>query len=336
MTFRVLWPQMRWPDSRDIEISSLGELGEAEFCERHADVTDEQWANCDAVVTITDIPDEHRDKLKKCRLLVTPKVGFDNLDVAEWGQRGIPVANVPDYGTMEVADHAMALMLSLMKGITFHTRELKQDPKGLWRPALNPYGKRLSSCVLGIVGLGRIGTAVALRAKAFGMDVRFYDPYAENGRDLSIGVTRVLSLEELFAQSDVVSLHAPLSDATEKLINAEVLAHSKPGLILINSARGPIIDLDALYEALRDDTILAAGLDVLPEEPANPEHPLIKAWAANEEWIDHRMVMTPHSAFYTPESVYDMRYKGGELAVRYLSGGPLDNCVNAEFISNYR
>ncbi len=336
MTFKVLWPQMRWPDSRDIEISSVADLGEAQFCERFADVTDEQWANCDALVTVNDIPAEYRDKLKKCRILVTPKVGFDNLDIGEWGQRGMPVCNVPDYGTMEVADHAMALMLSLMKGITFHTRELKQDPKGLWRPALNPYGKRLSSCVLGIVGLGRIGTAVALRAKAFGMDVRFYDPYAENGRDLSIGVTRVQSLEELFAQSDVVSLHAPLSDATEKLINAEVLAHSKPGLILINTARGPIIDLDALYQALRDDTILATGLDVLPEEPANPEHPLIKAWAANEEWIDHRMVITPHSAFYTPESVYDMRYKGGEIAVRYLSGGTLDNCVNAEFVANYR
>ncbi len=237
---------------------------------------------------------------------------------------------------MEVADHAIALMLSLMKGITFHTRELKKDPKGLWRPALNPYGKRLSACVFGVVGLGRIGTAAALRAKAFGMDVRFCDPYVENGKDLSLGVTRVRELADLFAQCDVVSLHLPLSAATEKIINAKVLAKSKPGLILINSARGPIIDLDALEQALRDETILAAGLDVLPEEPANPNHPLIKAWAADEEWIDHRLVITPHSAFFTPESVHDMRYKGGEIAVRYLDGGGLENCVNAEFLSNYR
>jgi len=336
MSFRILWPKMRWRETRDIEISSLGDLGQAEFCDRFEDVTDDQWQQCDALVTLLDVPPQYRDKLQKCRLLVTPKVGFDNIDLAYWGQRGIPVCNVPDYGTMEVADHALALMLSLMKGVTFHTRELKRDPQGLWRPALNPYGKRLSSCVLGLVGLGRIGMAVALRAKAFGMDVRFFDPYVENGRDLALGVTRVLSLEELFAQSDVVSVHAPLATETDKLINAEVLAHSKPGLILVNTARGPIIDLDALYDAMRREQVLAAGLDVLPQEPADPDHPLIKAWAADEEWIDHRLVITPHSAFYTPESVYDMRYKGGEIAVRYLSGGSLENCVNREMIETLR
>ena len=230
----------------------------------------------------------------------------------------------------------MALMLSLMKGITFHTRELKQDPKGFWRPALNPFGKRLSACVFGVVGLGRIGTAAALRAKAFGMDVVMYDPNRENGAELSIGIRRVHTLEGLFGQSDVVSLHAPLSERTEKLINFDVLSHSKPGLILINTARGPIIDLDGLYEAMKADKIQACGLDVLPEEPANPDHPLIKAWAADEEWIDHRLLITPHSAFFTPESVYDMRYKGGELIVKYLSGGRLDNCVNQEWLVNPR
>ena len=336
MTYRVLWPQMRWPDTRDIEISSVGDEGQAEFCERYADVSDEQWANADALVSINDIPDAHRAQLAKCRILVTPKVGYDNLDLKAWGELGIPVCNVPDYGTMEVADHAIALMLSLMKGITFHTRELKKDPKGLWRPALNPYGKRLSSCTLGIVGLGRIGTAAALRAKAFGMDVCFHDPYVENGRDLALGVRRVQALDELFAECDVVSLHLPLSEATEKLIDARVLAHAKPGLILINTARGPIIDLDALEQALRDETVLAAGLDVLPEEPANPEHPLIKAWAADEDWIDHRLLVTPHSAFFTPESVYDMRYKAGEIAMRYLLTGRLENCVNAQFLVEKR
>ena len=331
MTFRILWPAMRWPDGRAIEESSVGEHT-AEFSERYTDVTDEQWANCDAVVSVNDISAEYREKMTKCRIFATPKVGFDNIDSKAWAQMGIPVCNVPDYGTQEVADHAMALMLSLMKGITFHTRELKQDPKGLWRPALNPFGKRLSACVFGVVGLGRIGTAVALRAKAFGMDAVMYDPNRENGAELSIGIRRVHTLEELFGQSDVVSLHAPLSESTEKLINFDVLSHSKPGLILINTARGPIIDLDGLYQAMKADKIQACGLDVLPEEPANPDHPLIKAWAADEEWIDHRLLLTPHSAFFTPESVYDMRYKGGELIVKYLSGGRLDNCVNQEWL----
>jgi len=323
---------MRWPDNREIEISSVGDHS-AQFSERYVDVSAEQWATCDAVVSVMDIPEEYRNQMEKCRIFVTPKVGFDNIDVKAWAEIGIPVCNVPDYGTLEVADHAMALALSLMKGITFHTRELKKDPRGLWRPALNPYGKRLSVCVFGIVGLGRIGTAVALRAKAFGMDVVMYDPYRENGAELSLGIRRAQSLEEVFGQSDVVSLHLPLSDKTEKLINAEVLASSKEGLILVNTARGPIIDLDGLHQALQENHIAAAGLDVLPEEPANPEHPLIKAWAADEEWIDHRLLLTPHSAFFTPESVYDMRYKGGEVAVNYLAENRLNNCLNSEWLT---
>jgi lactate dehydrogenase-like 2-hydroxyacid dehydrogenase len=335
MTFNILWPAMRWPGNREIETSSVGEHT-AIFCERFADVSDEQWASADALVTVNDIPEEFRAKLDKCRIVVTPKVGFDNIDVKAWAEMGLPVCNVPDYGTQEVADHAIALMMSLMKGITFHTRELKKDPRGLWRPALNPFGKRLSACVFGVVGLGRIGTAAALRAKAFGMDVVMYDPYRENGAELSVGVRRAKSLEEVFGQADVVSIHAPLSANTEKLINADVLAASKPGLILINTARGPIIDLDALHDALKADTIQAAGLDVLPEEPADPEHPLIKAWAADEDWINDRLLLTPHSAFFTPESVYDMRYKGGEVAVAYLSEGILQNCVNSEWLTSAR
>ena len=296
MTFNVVWPEMRWPSDREIEESSVGE-NTAIFCERYTDVTEEQWSSCDAVVSVQDIPEEFADKMTNCRIFVTPKVGFDNIDGQAWAKRGIPVCNVPDYGTQEVADHAIALMMSLMKGITFHTRELKKDPRGLWRPALNPYGKRLSACTFGVVGLGRIGTAAALRAKAFGMDVVMFDPYRENGAELSIGVRRAHSLEELFGQCDVVSIHLPLSDEAEKLINLEVLKSSKPGLILINTARGPIIDLDGLYDALKGDHIQAVGLDVLPEEPANPDHPLIRAWADDEEWVDNRLLLTPHSAF---------------------------------------
>ena len=228
MSYRILWPAMRWPDGRHIEESSVAGHS-AEFCERYTDVTDDQWANCDAVVSVNDIPEEYRQKMTNCKIFVTPKVGFDNIDGKAWAEMGIPLCNVPDYGTQEVADHAMALMLSLMKGITFHTRELKQDPRGLWRPALNPFGKRLSDCTFGVVGLGRSGTAATLRAKAFGMDVVMYDPYRENGAELAVGIRRVHSLEDLFGQCDVVSLHLPLSSATEKLINAEVLSHNPRG-----------------------------------------------------------------------------------------------------------
>ena len=122
MTYRVLWPIMRWPDGRDIEQASMGELGQAEFCDAFAEVTDEQWANCDAVVSAPDIPPEFRDKLERCRIFVTPKVGFDNIDLAAWGAMGVPVCNVPDYGTQEVADHAMALMLDAHERASPSTR----------------------------------------------------------------------------------------------------------------------------------------------------------------------------------------------------------------------
>ncbi|MBX3706254.1 MAG: C-terminal binding protein [Pseudomonadales bacterium] len=328
MSFRVLWPAMRWPDGGEIERSSLAGFGTAEFCSGFGAVTDDQWTNCDAVVSYVDVPEPFRQRMRRCRIFVTPSVGFDRIDLDYWGSRGVPVCNVPDYGTQEVADHAIALMLSLMKGITFHTRELKADPRGNWRPALSPFGRRLSVCTFGIVGLGRIGTAAALRAKAFGMDVAFYDPLLENGRDLALGIRRVHGLTELFATSDVVSLHLPLATETRGLIGREVLAHARPGLILINTARGALIDLDALYDALREGHVQAAGLDVLPDEPADPDHPLIRAWAADEPWIDHRLVLTPHSAFFTPESVHDMRFKGGAVAIAYLREGRLENCVN--------
>lgn len=336
MTFKILWPDMRWPGDKSIELASVANGGEAVFHQYARDVSAAEWAACDAVVNGVDLDAIFRAQLARCRIFVKPAVGFDNIDLAAWGALGIPVCNVPDYGTQEVADHALALMLSLMKGITFHTRELKQDPRKKWRPALNPYGKRLSVCTMGIVGLGRIGTAVALRAKAFGMNVVFYDPLVSNGSDLAIGVKRVHSLKELFSISDAISVHAPLSAGTTKLINAEVLSASKPGLILINTARGPIVDLDALHDALKSGKVQAAGLDVLPVEPAEPDHPLIKAWAADEEWIDHRLVITPHSAFFTPESVHDMRYKAGEVALTYLSTGRLQNCVNEAFLKHRR
>ena len=140
-------------------------------------------------------------------------------------------------------------------------------------------------------------------------------------------------MEELFVQSDVVSLHLPLSTVTRNIINTDILKHSKKGMMLINTARGPVIDLNALYDAMKSNIVSTAGLDVLATEPADPAHPLIKAWAANEEWINHRLLITPHSAFCTPESMRDMRFKAGEIAIAYLKYNRLQNCVNKEYLA---
>jgi phosphoglycerate dehydrogenase-like enzyme len=334
--YRVLWPAMRWPDGWEIERDALGDGVVGEFVHRFDAVTDAQWRGCDAIVSALDVPAEYRDRLDVCRIFVTPKVGFDNIDLAAWGALGVPVCNVPDYGTMEVADHAIALMLALHKGIVFHTEALRADPRGNWRPALNPFGRRLSALTFGVVGLGRIGTAAALRAKAFGMRVVFFDPYLPNGADLALGVGRVASLEALFAASDVVSVHAPLGPETRKLVGARAFAAARAGAILVNTARGEIVDLDALEAALREGRIAAAALDVLPEEPANPSHPLISAWSRGEPWVKDRLLLTPHSAFCTPESVRDMRAKGAEVAAVYLREGRLMNCVNQGFLAHRR
>lgn len=329
MTMRILFPNLS-PEHEHIARDHVGTGFQLEFCEGPADVSDEQWANVDAIVG--NFPAQHIDKLRNCRIFVKYGVGYDDVDIERFGKLGIPVCNTPDYGTREVADHAIALMMTLAKSISYHDQELREDLRANWRPAHNPFGRRLSVCTYGVIGMGRIGTAAARRAKAFDMDVVFYDPYQPNGYQFAIGVRRAETLAELMGQCDFVSIHAPLTAETRSLVGAEAFAAAKKGMILINTARGPIVDIDALYDALKDNTVLAAGLDVLPEEPANPQSRLIAAWQRNEDWIRHRLLVTPHSAFFTPESMRDNRGFAARTAARFLRDGRLDNCVNRQFL----
>jgi phosphoglycerate dehydrogenase-like enzyme len=329
MAMRILWPNL---PARLVPVATeaVGSGFELEFREKFEDVSDEQWANADAVVG--GCPPPYIDKLRACRIFVKYGVGYDDVDIERFGKLGIPVCNVPDYGTREVADHAIALMMTLAKSVAYHDSELRADLKGNWRPAHNPFGRRLSICTFGVVGMGRIGTAAALRAKAFDMDVVFYDPYQPNGYQFAIGVRRADALAELMGQCDFVSIHTPLTAETRGLIGAEAFAAAKRGMILINTARGPVVDIDALHDAMKDGTVQAAGLDVLPEEPANAQRRLIAAWQKSEDWIRHRLLLTPHSAFYTPESMRDNRAFAARTAARYLRDGRLENCVNKQFL----
>ena len=268
----------------------------------------------------------------RARIAVRHGVGFDNIDVEGFGELGVPVCNVPDYGTTEVADHAIALMLALARGtITFH-EALRADPRGGWRPRSAPLVLRLRTATFGVVGLGRIGIAAARRAAAFGMRIVFYDPYRPSGTELALGFTRLNSLEELMSESDVVSVHAPLNSETHHLIGTKALAAAKPGMILVNTARGGVVDLDALHEAMRDGKVGGAALDVLETEPADPAHPLIKAFVGREAWLDGRFTISPHAAFFSPAAQFDLRYKTAEVAITYLKEGRLMNCVNEEFL----
>ena len=327
MTLRVLWPNRDPKRDNSAELAGLGERIEAVFGGGMQNVTDGQWATCDGIVGTQPQPDQLA-KLRNCKIFVKTAVGYDDVDVAGWTARNIPVCNCPDYGTREVADHTMALMLAIFRGITYHDQLLRAHPDLNWHMTAVPFARRLSTLTLGLVGFGRIAVATALRAKAFEIDVIFYDANKPNGIEHSLGVRRADSLEQLLGESDVVSIHVPLNERTEQLFNSQLFEHMRRGSVLLNTARGSIIDLDALFDAMKNDIVLAAGLDVLPDEPMDVESPLIKAWLNGEDWIRHRLVITPHTAFMAPESLYDIRRLTARTAARYLRDGILENCIN--------
>ncbi|MBN9259079.1 MULTISPECIES: C-terminal binding protein [unclassified Mesorhizobium] len=268
----------------------------------------------------------------KARIAVRSGVGFDNIDTSGWGARKIPACNVPDYGTTEVADHAIGLMLALTRGTSAYGGAIEGEGAQGWHFSRAPLVRRHKGATFGVVGLGRIGLAAARRAAAFDMKVVFYDPHLLSGVDLSTGYERVHTLAELMGRADVVSIHTPLSDETRKLIGKAALAAARPGLVVVNTARGPIVDLDALEAAMRSGTVAGAGLDVLPHEPGDLEHPLLAAWRRREPWIVNRLIVTPHAAFYSPAAMRDLRLKSIEVVHAYLAEGRLTNCVNGEYL----
>jgi D-3-phosphoglycerate dehydrogenase/C-terminal binding protein len=267
------------------------------------------------------------DRLKDCKIIVRCGVGYDNVDWRLARQRGIAVANVPDYGTEEVADSAIGLTLALTRGISLFNSRLR-DAQGDWMFTQAAPVWRLRGRVFGIIGLGRIGSAAALRAKSLGMDVVFYDPYAPDGRDKSLGVRRVESLEDLLAEAHVVSMHCPLTPETYHLINADTIAKMKRGSFLVNTARGGVVDVTAIPAALASGQLAGAGIDVLEQEPPPADHPLLVAWRDPKHPAYHRLIVNPHAAFYSEEGLQDMRIKGSEACRRALLGLPLRNVVN--------
>jgi lactate dehydrogenase-like 2-hydroxyacid dehydrogenase len=241
--------------------------------------------------------------------------------------KNIIVCNVPDYGTNDVADHSFALLLSLVRGVDIYNHQLKRNMQWEWTTAGELH--RLTDLTFGIIGLGRIGTASALRAKSFGMNVVYYDPYVPDGKDKALQITRVHFLNELLEKADIISLHTALTDETKYMVNKDFFKYTKKNSILINTSRGQIIDLDALYNALLGNVLQAAGLDVLPKEPPDSTHSLIQAWRAEEDWLAGRLLITPHAAFYNHESFIEMRTKAAEEALRILEGGQPKNQVNS-------
>ena len=267
------------------------------------------------------------DRLVNCRSIICACVGYDNVDFNYAAQKGIRVFNVPDYGTNDVADHTVALFLSYARRIVAYDKNFKEGKVDFWNPkAVRPF-HRITNLTWGIIGMGRIGTAVTSRVKAFGMSVCFYDPYISNGYDKVYQVERCFSLMDLFEKSDVISIHAPLTEETYHLVNSDCLQKATKHPMVINTARGKIVDNATICRALREGIIESFLADVLEEEPPNQDDELRKL--SYDEDFTHRIILTPHAASYAEESQYEMRYKSAEKAVLSFNSSQYhEDCVN--------
>jgi D-3-phosphoglycerate dehydrogenase len=226
------------------------------------------------------VGEELLEQLPALRVVATATVGFDHVDVAAADERGVAVVSVPDYCTQEVADHTLALLLALVRGVV----ELDRDvARGNWNPHAAGELKLLSDYRVGIVGLGRIGKAVAARLVALGADVWAHDILPEP----YVGI-RLAELDELLAECDALTMHVPLTRETRGLIGRRELAAMPRGSLLVNTARGAVVDTGAVLEALRNGQLGGAALDVLPQEP-----PFVPPLARN-------LIVTPHAAYYSP------------------------------------
>ena len=334
--FKVLYPDVLSADNNAVERAISGD--EVEFrIHNESDsgkIADEIWSSSHAMVTGLSMPIDAAvvNKLKECKIIARLGVGYDLIDTVAAGAKGIAVCNVPDYGTNEVADHALALLLSLTRGISQYTETYRNSGRDGWDYKITPVMTRMVGKRFGVVGLGRIGTAAAMRAKGFGMNVIAYDPFVAHGQELALQIERTSSLEDLLASADFISIHTPLTEGTHHLIDEAAVSKMKTGVILVNTARGGICDLDAIYGGLRSGKIGAAGLDVFEQEPPDDNHPLISAWRAREDWIEGRFVATPHAAFYSPTSSRELREKAIMTCIDHLNTGELRNCVNLEFL----
>ena len=267
-------------------------------------------------------------QLEHCKIVVRYGVGYDKIDLDALAQRGIAFSNNPEYGPENVADTAVAMLLALQRRIVEHDAKARRYTDSWQENHLAPLLHAPHSTV-GLVGLGRIGTSVALRLKPFGYRIVAYDPYVSSGMFRALGIDRAAALTALIAQSNILSLHCPLTDETRGMITAAVLAQARPGLIFINTARGGLIDnLDLIEAGLQSGQLAGAGLDVLPEEPPG-DHPLLAAWRDHAAWLRGRLLITPHNAFYSDHAFAECRYNAAQTARLLLEENVHRNAVGA-------
>lgn len=278
----------------------------------------EAVTGADAVLNcFAPMPAEVIRSLERCVIIARYGIGLDTIDLDEATAKGIVVTNVPDYCIDEVSDHALALLMSLARGVTLLDRRVRS---GSWTSTDARPIHRLRGRTLGLVGFGRIARALAAKVAPLGFRVVTTDPFVPDEAVRDAGAEPA-TLEELLVAADVVSIHAPLTPDSRHLIGEAELAMMKPGAILINTSRGPLVDLDALRAALAEDRLGGAGLDVLEVEPPAADDPLL-----------HRddVIVTPHAAFYSEESLEELQRKAVEQVIEALAGRTPPYAVNAD------
>jgi D-3-phosphoglycerate dehydrogenase len=270
----------------------------------------------DALMTgLHVVSDEMMAGMPNLKIVTRVGTGFDAIDFEAAERRGIWVTNVPDYSIDEVSAHAIALTMALVRHLFQHRQT---GEPGAWRYHADTPIRRLSNQVYGVVGLGRIGKASATKARGLGMKVIAYDPYI-GPEDFALVGAEPVDFETLLSTADIVPLHVPLTTETRGMIDAKALALMKPTAFLVNTARGPVVDVPALVEAVRANQIAGAGIDVLPVEPCPIDDPVLH---------EPRIIVTPHIAASSTEAVHDVRVRGAEEVLRVLQGAPPKYPVN--------
>ncbi len=276
--------------------------------------------NAEAVfVTYAQITAEVIAGLENCKVIGRFGIGTDNIDIDAATNAGIVVTYAPVYCLDEVSDHAMALLLSLARKIPFSTSMVSS---GRWEmPAVVPI-RRFKGRTLGLVGIGNIAQAIVGKAQAFGIKTIAADPYAPDEVFAKTNTEKV-ELDELYERSDYVSVHAPLTPETEKMFSTEAFSKMKSDALLINTSRGPLVDVDALVKALDAGEIGGAALDVLPQEPPAADHPLFGR---------DNVILTPHTGFYSEDALLDLQTTVATDVATVLSGGKPKYPVNPQVL----
>ncbi len=250
-------------------------------------------------------------------------VGYDNIDLKYLSKKNIIFCNTPDYGVDEVSSTALSGILNISRGITKYDQSLKKMNNinfNLWQENIIKKIKRTNKYKIGIIGAGRIGTSLLRKLQLIGYDCSFYDPYVSQGYERSLMVKRYENLDGLLANSDIISIHVPLNFKTKGMVNDNFISKMKKGSSLVNTSRGPIIrNNNILYKALKSNYLDSVFLDVLPNEPPDLNDKLIKSWINNEKFLIGRLIINPHTSYYSRESFIEMRVKASLNALRIIN-----------------